>query len=132
MQILDSPSKNSYIGSYYQPPDRIPAMPVQLEFPARTSTSSEPQIGSPQLSLAQNNLDSRGKAYSVFQSSIYLSPFATRISCLCSCCRCPENPPAENQAVGAGKEASREELPAVFPQCSESSSSTGHIVSHGG
>uniref|UniRef100_A0A3Q3WWQ4 Centrosomal protein 57kDa-like protein 1 n=1 Tax=Mola mola TaxID=94237 RepID=A0A3Q3WWQ4_MOLML len=56
---MDSPSKNSYIGSYYQPPDRILAMPRQLEFPARTSTSVDPQMGSPQLSLAQNNLDSR-------------------------------------------------------------------------
>ncbi|XP_028295745.1 centrosomal protein CEP57L1 [Gouania willdenowi] len=32
-QILDSPSKNSYIGSYYQPPDTIQSVSRQLEFP---------------------------------------------------------------------------------------------------
>ncbi|XP_015225032.1 PREDICTED: centrosomal protein CEP57L1 isoform X2 [Cyprinodon variegatus] len=33
-KILDSPSKNSYIGSYYQPPDRILSVSKHQEFPA--------------------------------------------------------------------------------------------------
>ncbi|XP_056150896.1 centrosomal protein CEP57L1 [Lampris incognitus] len=32
-QILDSPSKNSYIGSYYQPPDRMLSKPTEMEAP---------------------------------------------------------------------------------------------------
>ncbi|XP_037541432.1 centrosomal protein CEP57L1 [Nematolebias whitei] len=40
-QILDSPSKNSYIGSYYQPPDRILSVSRQLEFPAQPSSNMD-------------------------------------------------------------------------------------------
>ncbi|CAJ1078128.1 centrosomal protein CEP57L1 [Xyrichtys novacula] len=43
-QILDSPSKNSYIGSYYQPPDRILPIPRQLEFTAHSSISMDPNM----------------------------------------------------------------------------------------
>ncbi|XP_041814927.1 centrosomal protein CEP57L1 [Chelmon rostratus] len=55
-QILDSPSKNSYIGSYYQPPDRILPIPRQLEFPTHSSISMDPQMSSPQ---TKANIDSR-------------------------------------------------------------------------
>ncbi|XP_077949248.1 centrosomal protein CEP57L1 isoform X2 [Gasterosteus aculeatus] len=43
-QIFDSPSKNSYIGSYYQPPNRIVPTARQLEFPGRSSNSTDPQM----------------------------------------------------------------------------------------
>ncbi|XP_076011122.1 centrosomal protein CEP57L1 [Genypterus blacodes] len=39
-RALDSPSKNSYIGSYYQPPDRIPLAPIDLELPATSLPGS--------------------------------------------------------------------------------------------
>ncbi|XP_073349088.1 centrosomal protein CEP57L1 [Pagrus major] len=58
-QILDSPSKNSYIGSYYQPPDRIIAKPRQLEFPAQSSISLDAQMNSPRESQSKHNVDSR-------------------------------------------------------------------------
>ncbi|KAM3602249.1 uncharacterized protein V6R79_000660 [Siganus canaliculatus] len=58
-QVLDSPSKNSYIGSYYQPPDRILPVPRQLDFPAYSSLSRDPQIISPQGSQTKSNIDSR-------------------------------------------------------------------------
>uniref|UniRef100_A0A1A8R1F9 Centrosomal protein 57kDa-like protein 1 n=2 Tax=Nothobranchius pienaari TaxID=704102 RepID=A0A1A8R1F9_9TELE len=51
-QILDSPSKNSYIGSYYQPPDRILSS-SQLEPPVFPSTSSN------HLSQTTRNIDSK-------------------------------------------------------------------------
>ncbi|XP_044024412.1 centrosomal protein CEP57L1 isoform X1 [Siniperca chuatsi] len=50
-QILDSPSKNSYIGSYYQPPDRI--------LPAHSSISMDPQMSGPRVSQTKPNIDSR-------------------------------------------------------------------------
>uniref|UniRef100_A0A1A7WGQ7 Centrosomal protein 57kDa-like protein 1 n=2 Tax=Iconisemion striatum TaxID=60296 RepID=A0A1A7WGQ7_9TELE len=52
-QILDSPSKNSYIGSYYQPPDRILSSSSQLEPPVYPSTSRD------HLSQTTHNIDSR-------------------------------------------------------------------------
>ncbi|KAF7230516.1 centrosomal protein CEP57L1 isoform X2 [Nothobranchius furzeri] len=51
-QILDSPSKNSYIGSYYQPPDRILSS-SQLEPPVLPSTSRN------HLSQTTQNIDSK-------------------------------------------------------------------------
>ncbi|XP_069577773.1 centrosomal protein CEP57L1 isoform X1 [Brachyistius frenatus] len=36
-KVLDSPSKNSYIGSYYQPPDRVRPISRPLELPAHSS-----------------------------------------------------------------------------------------------
>uniref|UniRef100_A0A671V6G3 Centrosomal protein 57kDa-like protein 1 n=1 Tax=Sparus aurata TaxID=8175 RepID=A0A671V6G3_SPAAU len=58
-QILDSPSKNSYIGSYYQPPDRIIPKPRQLEFPAQSSMSMDAEMNSPRESQSKPNVDSR-------------------------------------------------------------------------
>ncbi|XP_018528128.2 LOW QUALITY PROTEIN: centrosomal protein CEP57L1 [Lates calcarifer] len=58
-QILDSPSKNSYIGSYYQPPDRILTMPRQLERSAPSSISMDPQFSSLQESQTKPNIDSK-------------------------------------------------------------------------
>ncbi|XP_037605962.1 centrosomal protein CEP57L1 isoform X2 [Sebastes umbrosus] len=55
-QTLDSPSKNSYIGSYYQPPDRIRPLARQLEFPA--SISKDPQMTSSRVSQTNRNYDS--------------------------------------------------------------------------
>ncbi|KAI3364266.1 hypothetical protein L3Q82_011074, partial [Scortum barcoo] len=59
LQILDSPSKNSYIGSYYQPPDRIISVQRQLEFPTHSSVSVDPQMSSPRGSQTKPNIDSR-------------------------------------------------------------------------
>ncbi|XP_034555903.1 centrosomal protein CEP57L1 [Notolabrus celidotus] len=58
-QILDSPSKNSYIGSYYRPPDRILPIPRQLDLTAHSSISMDPNMTSPRLSQAKPNADSR-------------------------------------------------------------------------
>ncbi|XP_058468909.1 centrosomal protein CEP57L1 [Solea solea] len=58
-QSLDSPSKNSYIGSYYQPPDRIIPIPRQLDFSANSSTSLDPHTGSRQVSQTRPNVDSK-------------------------------------------------------------------------
>ncbi|XP_039980439.1 centrosomal protein CEP57L1 [Xiphias gladius] len=57
-QFLDSPSKNSYIGSYYQPPDRILPIPRQLEFSGPSSIRMDPQITSLQVSQTKPNIDS--------------------------------------------------------------------------
>ncbi|XP_029318452.1 centrosomal protein CEP57L1 [Cottoperca gobio] len=57
-QTLDSPSKNSYIGSYYQPPDRMRPIARQLEFPALSSFNRDPQMTSPGLSQTKPNIDS--------------------------------------------------------------------------
>ncbi|XP_034382819.1 centrosomal protein CEP57L1 isoform X2 [Cyclopterus lumpus] len=57
-QTFDSPSKNSYIGSYYQPPNRILPMARQLEFPVYSSSSMDPQLNSPRGSQTKLNIDS--------------------------------------------------------------------------
>ncbi|KAK5879999.1 hypothetical protein CesoFtcFv8_023069 [Champsocephalus esox] len=57
-QTLDSPSKNSYIGSYYQPPDRMRSLARQLEFQAPSSFCMDPQITSPRGSQTKANIDS--------------------------------------------------------------------------
>ncbi|XP_074472636.1 centrosomal protein CEP57L1 isoform X2 [Sebastes fasciatus] len=57
-QTLDSPSKNSYIGSYYQPPDRIRPIARQLEFPVYSSISKDPQMTSSRVSQTNPNYDS--------------------------------------------------------------------------
>ncbi|XP_074541250.1 centrosomal protein CEP57L1 [Halichoeres trimaculatus] len=54
-QILDSPSKNSYIGSYYKPPDRILPIPRQLELTTNPTISTN--MTSPQMSIT--NADSK-------------------------------------------------------------------------
>ncbi|KAM6915027.1 centrosomal protein CEP57L1 [Xenentodon cancila] len=55
-QNSDSPSKNSYIGSYYQPPDRMGSVPARLQFsahpPADVQTASH-------LSQTTRNIDSK-------------------------------------------------------------------------
>ncbi|XP_028997157.1 centrosomal protein CEP57L1 [Betta splendens] len=56
-QILDSPSKNSYIGSYYQPPDRI--LPRQLDSSAHSSISTDAQFASLRTSVTKPNIDSK-------------------------------------------------------------------------
>ncbi|KAM9704453.1 centrosomal protein CEP57L1 isoform 3-T3 [Menidia menidia] len=56
-KVLDSPSKNSYIGSYYQPPDRIPSVSRQLKLPAPSSVSID-HTASP-LSQTTRNIDSK-------------------------------------------------------------------------
>ncbi|XP_070782104.1 centrosomal protein CEP57L1 [Enoplosus armatus] len=56
-QILDSPSKNSYIGSYYQPPDRI--LPRQLELSAHSPIGMDPQVTGPQVSQTKPSIDSK-------------------------------------------------------------------------
>ncbi|XP_054474522.1 centrosomal protein CEP57L1 [Anoplopoma fimbria] len=57
-QTFDSPSKNSYIGSYYQPPNRILSIARQLEFPVHSSISMDPQMTSPRVSQTKPNIDS--------------------------------------------------------------------------
>ncbi|XP_042359439.1 centrosomal protein CEP57L1 [Plectropomus leopardus] len=57
-QTLDSPSKNSYIGSYYQPPDRIFPIARQLDFPPHSSSSLDPQMTSLQVSQTKPHIDS--------------------------------------------------------------------------
>ncbi|XP_068199173.1 centrosomal protein CEP57L1 isoform X2 [Antennarius striatus] len=54
-QISDSLSKNSYIGSYYQPPDRILPRPRALELSPRPPTRADPQLSSPE---TKPNIDS--------------------------------------------------------------------------
>lgn len=56
-QNLDSPSKNSYIGSYYQPPDRILSIPRQLELTTNPTNIMDPNLTSPRMS--KPNADSK-------------------------------------------------------------------------
>ncbi|XP_013865471.1 centrosomal protein CEP57L1 [Austrofundulus limnaeus] len=56
-QNLDSPSKNSYVGSYYQPPDRISLVSRQLEFPAQSSSNVDQTASL--LSQTARNIDSK-------------------------------------------------------------------------
>lgn len=52
-KILDSPSKNSYIGSYYQPPERILPMPRPLDL------CEKPRLSSSLVSPSKSNIDSK-------------------------------------------------------------------------
>ncbi|XP_041831144.1 centrosomal protein CEP57L1 isoform X2 [Melanotaenia boesemani] len=56
-QILDSPSKNSYIGSYYRPSERIQSVSRQLELPAHSSVSLDQTPR--RLSQTTRNIDSK-------------------------------------------------------------------------
>ncbi|XP_078799096.1 centrosomal protein CEP57L1 isoform X4 [Oryzias latipes] len=56
-QNLDSPSKNSYIGSYYQPPERILSVSRELQFPAHSAVTAD-QTDS-RSSQTTRNLDSK-------------------------------------------------------------------------
>ncbi|XP_022068553.1 centrosomal protein CEP57L1 isoform X2 [Acanthochromis polyacanthus] len=58
-QILDSPSKNSYIGSYYQPPDRLQPVSRQLELPEESSVRVDPWLASSQVPQTKRNIDSK-------------------------------------------------------------------------
>lgn len=58
-QVLDSPSRNSYIGSYYQPPDPIIPLPRRLDFPFHSIVDSEQPTTSHRVSLPKSNLDSK-------------------------------------------------------------------------
>ncbi|XP_024147525.1 centrosomal protein CEP57L1 [Oryzias melastigma] len=57
-QNLDSPSKNSYIGSYYQPPERILSVSRELQFPAHSPVSADQTVS--HSSQTTRNLDSKG------------------------------------------------------------------------
>ncbi|XP_047429042.1 centrosomal protein CEP57L1 [Mugil cephalus] len=59
-QILDSPSKNSYIGSYYQPPDRMLPMSRRLDYHSHSPASVDPQSSDLEASQAKSGID--GKA----------------------------------------------------------------------
>ncbi|KAM4529558.1 centrosomal protein CEP57L1 [Fundulus diaphanus] len=54
-QILDSPSKNSYIGSYYQPPDRISSVSKHQESPALSPLNMDRTTSRP----STHNIDSK-------------------------------------------------------------------------
>ncbi|MEQ2170894.1 hypothetical protein GOODEAATRI_005058 [Goodea atripinnis] len=56
--ILDSPSKNSYIGSYYQPPDRILSVSKHQESPALSLLNMNQTTSC--LSQTTRNIDSKG------------------------------------------------------------------------
>ncbi|XP_008276858.1 centrosomal protein CEP57L1 [Stegastes partitus] len=58
-QSLDSPSKNSYIGSYYQPPDRPFLASRHLEFSAQPSVSVDPQTASSPGPQTRRSIDSQ-------------------------------------------------------------------------
>lgn len=58
-QGLDSPSRNSYIGSYYQPPDKIIPLPRRLDFPFHTLVETEQPTTSPRVSQSKTNIDSK-------------------------------------------------------------------------
>lgn len=58
LQNLDSPSKNSYIGSYYQPPERILSVSRELQFPAHSPVSADQTVS--RSSQTTRNLDSKG------------------------------------------------------------------------
>ncbi|XP_047243339.1 centrosomal protein CEP57L1 isoform X1 [Girardinichthys multiradiatus] len=56
-KILDSPSKNSYIGSYYQPPDRILSVSKHQESPALSPLNMNQTTSC--LSQTTRNIDSK-------------------------------------------------------------------------
>uniref|UniRef100_I3K6I7 Centrosomal protein 57kDa-like protein 1 n=1 Tax=Oreochromis niloticus TaxID=8128 RepID=I3K6I7_ORENI len=58
-QILDSPSKNSYIGSYYQPPDRIVQPSREPKPHAHSSVSMGTHMASSSVSQSRPNIDSK-------------------------------------------------------------------------
>ncbi|XP_008310899.1 centrosomal protein CEP57L1 [Cynoglossus semilaevis] len=58
-QILDSPSKNSYIGSYYQPPDRVLPVSRQLDFSGKPSVTLDRETTSHQVPKTNSNIDGK-------------------------------------------------------------------------
>ncbi|XP_008395889.1 centrosomal protein CEP57L1 isoform X1 [Poecilia reticulata] len=59
-EILDTPSKNSYIGSYYQPPDRISLAPKHLASPPVSPLNIDQTTSS--LSRTTHSMDNKGVA----------------------------------------------------------------------
>ncbi|XP_054877477.1 centrosomal protein CEP57L1 isoform X2 [Poeciliopsis prolifica] len=55
--ILDTPSKNSYIGSYYRPPDRISLVPKHLASPLVSPLNMDQTTNS--LSQTTHNIDNK-------------------------------------------------------------------------
>lgn len=60
LQRLDSPSRNSYIGSYYEPPDTVIPLPRRLDFPFHSVADSEPSTTSHRVPRPKSSLDSKG------------------------------------------------------------------------
>uniref|UniRef100_A0A8C6UJU5 Centrosomal protein 57kDa-like protein 1 n=1 Tax=Neogobius melanostomus TaxID=47308 RepID=A0A8C6UJU5_9GOBI len=58
-QGLDSPSRNSYIGSYYQPPDIMIPLPRRLDFPFHSVVDSEQPTTSHRVTQPKSNIDSK-------------------------------------------------------------------------
>ncbi|XP_043962879.1 centrosomal protein CEP57L1 isoform X1 [Gambusia affinis] len=56
-EILDTPSKNSYIGSYYRPPDRISLVPKHLASPLVSPLNMDQTTSS--LSQSTHNIDNK-------------------------------------------------------------------------
>lgn len=113
LQNLDSPSKNSYIGSYYQPPERILSVSRELQFPAHSPVSADQTVS--RSSQTTRNLDSKGLANFIL---FFLAAFCCMHMSICSllrCCRCTENPSGENPAFGTGEKANREDLHSGLP-----------------
>ncbi|XP_072307707.1 centrosomal protein CEP57L1 [Eucyclogobius newberryi] len=57
-QGLESPSRNSYIGSYYQPPDRMIPLPRRVDFPFHIVEDSVSPTASHRGSHQSSNIDS--------------------------------------------------------------------------
>lgn len=79
--MLASPSKVSFVGSYYQPPDRIVSIPKQPQLHAYSSIGVDPYIRSPQGSQTKNNIDSRGVVLSVCQASCLIQCLSFSLFC---------------------------------------------------
>ncbi|KAK7907757.1 hypothetical protein WMY93_016369 [Mugilogobius chulae] len=61
-QGLESPSRNSYIGSYYQPPDEIMPLPRRLDFHFHSVVDSVSPTNSHLGSQSKSNFDSQALA----------------------------------------------------------------------
>ncbi|XP_049613062.1 centrosomal protein CEP57L1 isoform X1 [Syngnathus scovelli] len=66
-KLLDSPSKNSYIGSYYQPPDKILASPKEAGLNPK---SADPRMDSPELQPTIQNSQGVADALKTLQEKI--------------------------------------------------------------
>lgn len=71
LQILDSPSKNSYIGSYYQPPDRVLPVSRQLDFSGKPSVTLDRETTSHQVPKTNSNIDGKGITRTIFPWYFY-------------------------------------------------------------
>ncbi|KAM9778718.1 centrosomal protein CEP57L1 isoform X2 [Syngnathus typhle] len=66
-KLLDSPSKNSYIGSYYQPPDKILALPKEAGLTPKTA---ETRMDGPELQPTIQNSQGVADALKTLQEKI--------------------------------------------------------------